>query len=302
MDNNKVTIGQMVIQMIQGDQLSAAEESEIKKILEERQGKREEDRLTRCLAGIIDADLTQKVESGQIKEATKRRYHPVYKRCFVDGKIGNMDASELTESLIRDAIIDAHESFGLDRNEIMCFMGMLQTGLNKMSEEGMLNFMPDKKMFKTYFEVDKGTNYIDNPYSIEEMEDIMAWVDRNPTDARGLAVGLWLSGRISPEEIINLKKECLDDVGAASTGNLPAIKMPDSDRYLKLTSVRKRMIDSALALQSNNGMEYIFMVEKEHRWRKLTKKTLQIKLYYICEDLGIKYKAFHINDVILTRF
>ena len=41
MEGNKVTMGQMIIQMIQGDQLSITEESEILGILEERHRKRE---------------------------------------------------------------------------------------------------------------------------------------------------------------------------------------------------------------------------------------------------------------------
>lgn len=302
MEGNKVTMGQMIIQMIQGDQLSITEESEILGILEERQRKREEEKMGRCLAGVIESVLTEKVREGKIKAASKKRYHPIYKRCFVETIIGNMDASELTEALIKEIIIDAHETLGTSRNDMLYFMGLLQIGLNKMSEEGLLNFMPNKKLFITFAEAEKETNYRDNPYSIEEMEDLMAWVERNPDDVRGLAVGLWLSGGISPEEIIDLKKECLEDSGATSAGELTTIKRPGSDRYLRLTSVRKRILDAALQIQSNNGMEYVFMVEKEHRWRKLTKKSLQIKLYYICEDLGIKYKAFHCNDVILTRF
>ena len=302
MEGNKVTMGQMIIQMIQGDQLSITEESEILGILEERHRKREEEKMDRCLAGVIERVLTENVEKGKIKEATKKRYHPIYRRCFLDSNIGNLDASELTEALIKEIIIDAHETLGTSRNDMLYFMGLLQIGLNKMSEEGMLNFMPNKKLYITFAEAEKENNYRDNPYSIEEMEDLMAWIDRNPDDVRGLAVGLWLSGGISPEEIVNLKKECLEDSGTTSTGGFTAIKRPGSDRYLRLTNVRQRILDAALKIQSENGMEYIFMVEKEHRWRKLTKKSLQIKLYYICEDLGIKYKAFHCNDVILTIF
>ena len=302
MEENKVTMGQMVLQIIQGGQLSVTEESEVMKILEERKREWEEEKMGRCLAGTIERVLTENVEKGKIKEATKKRYHPIYRRCFLESIIGNMDASELTEETIRELIIDAHETLGANSNDMLYFMGLLQVGLNKLSEEGKLNFMPNKKLFIKFAEAERESYYRENPYSIEEMEDLMAWIDRNPEDMRGLAVGLWLLGGISPEEIINLKKECLEDSGTDSTGGFKAIKRPGSDRFLRLTSARQRMLDSALEIQSDNGTEYIFMVEKEHIWRKLTNKSLQIKLYYICEDLGIKYKAFHYNDIILTRF
>lgn len=302
MEGNKVTMGQMIIQMIQGNQLSVKEETEISEILEKRKREREDQKMDRCLAGVIERVLSERVEKGKIKAATKRRYHPIYKRCFEDTVIGNMDGSELTEEMIREIIIDANETLGTNRNDMLYFMGLLQVGLNKLSEEGMLNFMPNKKLYIKFLESERETNYRENPYSIEEMEDLMAWIDRNEDDVRGLAVGLWLSGGISPEEIINLKKECLEDSGTNSTGELTAIKKPGTDRYLRLTSIRKRLLDSALAIQSDNEADYIFMVKKEDKWRMLTKKSLQIKLYYMCEDLGIKYKAFHCNDIILTRF
>ena len=116
----KVTVYDMILQIINGNQLSITEETEVLRILRKREEDRETVRMSRCLAGVIEAEMQRKLEEGIIKESTKSRNHPVYRRCFLETKTGNMDASELSELKIKEFIIDAHESFGLTRNEMKC--------------------------------------------------------------------------------------------------------------------------------------------------------------------------------------
>ena len=303
MRGERITVFDMILQIIDGNQLSAEEETEIFGILEQRGRKRESARMSKCLAGVIEAEMQKKVDEGIIKESTKNRYHPIFRRCFQETIIGNMASSDLSEEIIREYIIEAHESFGLNRTEMTLFMGFLQTGLNWMSEKGMLNFEPDKKLYKNYIEAERGRNLIYNPYSVEETEAIMNWVEKHPDDMRGLAVALWLHGDISPEEIVKLKKKDLvDSSGNNSTDSVTVIQTPDADSYLHLTEKRNQIIKAALKLHSDEEQDYIFMAREGRRWKRLNDKSIQLKLYYICEDIGegVVYRAFHHNDVIVN--
>jgi len=184
----------MIVQMIDDGQLTSDDESEIKQAIEESDRKSEEERRGRCLAGIIEKYLIDRAEALEITESTKRRYMTIVRRCFIDTAVGNLDGAEITEEIIMEFIIEAHESMGLDRNGMMFFMGMLQTGLNHMADNGVLNFIPDKKIFKNYIESEKGTHYIDNPYTDDEVKCIVDRNKKNPLDVRGLSVwlGLWV--------------------------------------------------------------------------------------------------------------
>ena len=286
MEKEKITVFDMILQII--DQLSIEEEVEIMGILRKREEEREKKRMSRCLAGIAEQELQKRVDKGEIKETTKTRYHPIYKRCFLETDFGNLDATEITEAEVEEFIIEAHESFGLNRNDMLCFMGLLQAGLNELSDRGLLTFVPDKKMYRSYAESDKGNKYIDNPYSEEETESIMKWIEEHSaTDIRALAVGLWFTGNISPEEIIGLKK---DDCWNSDGGLEKGIFKEDE---------KKKYVTDAFKLHSDEEQQYIFMVKKESRWRRLNARSLQIKLYYICQSIGIKYRAFHKNDIII---
>lgn len=288
MKEQKITVFDMVLQLIQGNQLSPEEEAELMEVLTRRGEEREEKRKSRCLAGVIEAEMQRKVEDGIIKQSTKNRYYPIFRRCFLETKIGNMPASELSDSVIREFIIEAHEFMGLNRNDMYFFMGMLQTGLNKMSDAGFLAFNPDRKLYRGYIESDRGIRYIDNPYSEEETKELMKWIESHFEDSRGLAVALWLSSDISPEEIVALTKEkCWD------SGN-------GMEKGIFRQDTKKRLITAAFNLHPENE-EYIFMVKKDGKWRKLNERSLQIKLYYICQDIGITYRAFHKNETIVPN-
>ena len=169
-------------------------------------------------------------------------------------------------------------------------MNMLKTGINKMSDLKLLNFAPNKKMFRGYVENDKGIKYIGNPYSQEETNKIMEWVENDFFDVRGLAVALWLSADISPEEIVALKKE---DCWKNDNDLIIGKGIFEEDKKL-------RYVTEAFKLHPADE-QYVFMVKKDGRWRKLNERSLQIKLYYICQDIGITYRAFHKNEIILPN-
>lgn len=287
MKKEGITMFDMITQIINSNQLSSDEEARLMNVLKERVEEREKKRRSRCLAGVIEGELKKKVEEGSYKESTKSRYHPIYRRCFQETQTGNLDASELSESVIREFIVEAHEFFGLNnKNDMTVFMGLLQMGLNSMLDQGMLLFVPDKKLYRKHIESDRGIKYIDNPYLPEEVKKIMDWVESHLFDSRRLAVALWLSSNISPEEIVSLKKEnCWEDDLGEGKGIFEE-------------RARLRIVREAFDLHPEDE-QYIFMVKKDGRWRKLNEKSLQIKLYYICQDLKITYRAFHKNETII---
>ncbi len=288
----------MIVQMIIEGQFSIDDENAMKQAIEERESKREEERRGRCLAGVVEEWLNSRAEALEITESTKKKYMTIVRRCFKDNVVGNLDGSELTEEIVMEYIIDAYESIGLDNNGKMCFMWMLQTGLNKLADNGVLNFVPDKRIFKNYTESEQGIRYIDNPYA-DEGKIIIDWVKEHPKDIRGLAVWFWMEGSICPAEIVRLKLQDLRDQEGNVTDKPTAIKKTDADRYLPLTGERGKIISLVQEACADSDLEYVFVTKKENKWKRLTDKSLQIKLYYICQEIGIKYKAFHYNDTIV---
>ena len=88
-----------------------------------------------------------------------------------ESEIGNMPAKELSDILIKKFVLQAGKVYERDRTRLKCFTGMLQTGLNKMAEEDMLRFVPDRHIYRNYLMYpDREIHYIDNPYSSEEIE------------------------------------------------------------------------------------------------------------------------------------
>ena len=126
-----------------------------------------------------------------------------------------------------------------------------------------------------------GIKYIDNPYSAEETEKIKEWVDLHPRDIRGLAIGLWLTGNVSLMEIANLKKK-------------------DVHKGLFIKWERARLISKALQMNPQNG-NYVFMVINEGNLEKLTAQGLMMKLYHVCNRLGINYKRINKNEAMLYK-
>lgn len=292
MYKNTMTVYDIMVEMIEDNQLSLEEEAELKNFLDERQTERDEEKRNRCLSGIIEKELAELVQAGKLSQATQQRYHPILRRCFMETSYGNLDASMLSESVIQEFVIEAHESYNLNRNDLLFFTGMLKLGLNKMARLGLISFTPHKKMFKNCMEPVQGIRQIINPYSERETNLITEWIEDHPSDTRALAIGLWLSGGLSPLQIINLKKA--DCWGEDSTDN----KTIEFDRNIFRMWQRANYIMKAIKLHPEDA-KYVFMVKKDGNWKKLTDKSLPIKLYYICQDIGIKYKAFHLNEMIV---
>lgn len=159
---------------------------------------------------------------------------------------------------------------------------MLQTGLNKMAEEDMLRFVPEKHIYKNYLMYpDKEIHYIDNPYTDAETEKIKEWIDLHTNDIRGLALGLWFNGDVSFAEITNLKKE-------------------DARKGIFKKWKKARFISKALELHSQRR-DYVFMVINDGQLEKLTAQGLMMKLYHICNKLGIKYKKINKNEAMVCK-
>lgn len=292
MYKNTMTVYDIMLQMIEDNQLSLEEETALKKFLDDRETKRIEEKRNRCLSGIIEKELAELVRAGKLSQATQQRYHPILRRCFMETSYGNLDASLLSESVIQEFVMEAQESYNLNRNDLLFFTGMLKLGLNKMAQLGLISFTPHKRMFKSFIEPVQGIRQIINPYSERDTDRIMEWIEDHPSDTRALAVGLWFSGGLSPLQIINLKKA--DCWGENSTDN----KTIEFDRNIFRMWQRANYIRKAIKLHPEED-KYVFMVNKDGVWKKLTERSLPIKLYYICQDIGIKYKGFHQNEMIV---
>lgn len=174
---------------------------------------------------------------------------------------------------------------------------MLQAGLDEAAKRGKLNFVHNEKIYKKYIVIAKSRNYIKNIYSQEEIERIKGWIAEHP-DIYSLAINLWIIGDISPDEIIWLKfNEIKRD---EENGEMVAIQMPKSGIYLILTEERKEIIKAAMSLNSSyKRMEYIFSIDQGLSWKKLSVQGMSRKLHYICRELGLRYKGFHHNDVLI---
>lgn len=287
MDEDRITICDMIIQMISKNQLSLEDEARIRKMLEEKQRKQE----YRCIADVIESEVMRKIESKDI--TIKKACQSVYRKCFMETQIGNMELAELTEKNISEFGRKVRNSFGLDKNEKIFFMAMLQTGLNKLSEDGHLNFIPDKDMYKRFIESGCSICYIDNPYSNEETESIMTWAEKHPADVRGIALSLWFAKGISLTEIVGLTKQ--DCWGGKRTED-STMKFREN---LFKSSIRSKIVWRSLNLHPKDVKE-VFVIPNEDGsgWKKLTEWGLQRKLWYICKDLEISYKRIYKDEAI----
>ncbi len=150
-------------------------------------------------------------------------------------------------------------------------------------EEDILKFLvPDRHIYKNYLLCsDRGIRHIDNPYTDDETEEIKEWIELHPNDIRGLALGLWFTGDISLVEIANMKPD-------------------DNYNYVHRKWERARFTTRALELHLENK-DYVFMAIKEGRWEKLTPQSFQMKLYHICNRLGIGYKKLNRNEAMVCK-
>ena len=274
---DKITvICRMVSQII--NEYKLPDETEIRKILEEKV-KKEEDRGI-CLASVIEKELEKAIKSGQICESNVGLYQSVFSKSIKNSEFGNIPASELSDMLIRKFVLQAEKTYEMNRTRLKCFTGMLQTGPNKMAEEDMLDFVPVKHA-KEYLGSKIVIQYINNPYTPEETERIKEWIELHPSDIRGLALGLWFAGDVSMEEIANMKME-------------------DGHKDIFRKWKRARFIINALKLHPENK-DYVFMAINDGRLEKLTPQSFQMKLYHICNRLGLEYKRINRNEAIVCK-
>lgn len=78
MEENKViTLGDMIKQIINENQLSEVDEAEIQKLLEEKEKKKEE--MGTCLAVVVERELEKAIKSGQICESHAGLYQSVFR-------------------------------------------------------------------------------------------------------------------------------------------------------------------------------------------------------------------------------
>lgn len=128
-----------------------------------------------------------------------------------------------------------------------------------------------------------GIRYIKNPYSREETERVMEWINRHPADPASLAVAMWFTGGLAPQEIINLRPP----------------HGTEWDSLQRAGGWRKaELVQRAMALYREEP-EFVFMGRDGSRWKKLNGNCLQIKLYNICRKAGITYRKIHMDEAIL---
>lgn len=287
----KYTMCHVIRRFIESWQLSADEETRIKEVLLERERKREELRLSKCLSGIIIKDLEHQVEIGALKESSVKRYKPIWNRYFNQTDFGNTDVSLLSEEKVEEFILGTIESDGLTQNEYICFCRMLLMGLRKAKEKGLIDFEMNPRIFKVRCGNKDELHFIENPYSDEDIAAILTYADEHPEDVRANACALLLLGGISSVGIIHMKAQDF-----IKDKKFVVIDDIDGEVAYGVTKERKRIIDRMISLHPEEP--YIFMAKKDKRYCKLGGKSISIKLYYLCENLGITYRPIHKNDVI----
>lgn len=165
-----MTLCQMIKNLISNGQLGVVEQLEIKEVILEEEKKRGGEEP--CLAAVVEKEMAEKgMELGE-NELSKRLYQPIIDEYFWGTDIGNMPGSKLSESIIMRFISRMRDVYKLNKNQMICFMGLLQVGLNKMAQEGMLGFTPDKYIYRNYVALERKIQYIDNPFTTEQTEQI----------------------------------------------------------------------------------------------------------------------------------
>lgn len=296
MEEKNITMADLIAKVIQNNQLAGVEEDMILEMLKKRKQERYEKQGCRCIAEYAEKEMGILAEwkEQDIKEKSGR----LCRLCLRESRIGNMDITELTAADIRKLIILTAETRILDRKDMMQFLVMLQHTLNVLSQKGILGFNPSGIICSENQAVGGKATFMDNPYTIEEVRKITEWIDSNPHDMRGLAVGLWLASDISPEEIVSLKKENLMNSDGVCTVNPTVIKKNETEDYISITERRRKIVSDALDIHAGRDLEYIFMSEGRDGWKKMLARCLPLKMSHICRDIDITYKPFRCADAI----
>lgn len=280
----------LIKSIINDGSLSKEDEDEIIRSLSERKNGRGN---KRCIAAAIEAELrrAESLDAGKVLICQE-----LLRKCFNNSEVGNMDASELTVTKIREYMEETCEMQHLDNKEIQNFAKLLQIGLKKLHREGVLQFIPEDEMIRKYLDSKDIVNYIKNPYTYEETEQILKWVEEHPADIRASAVGLVLMGGISFTETAELTVKDCWEMGEGPHG----VKREfgklfyDNRRY----KIAKNAVNTHPVI-----LGYVFAIPKcdGTGWVRLNARGAGKKLSSICRDIGIQYKKIYKNEVIMIK-
>lgn len=295
MEERDITMADMIMKIIQGNQLTAGEEDAVGELLLRRQAERDESRDYRCLAEYVDAAIKRTLRR-QGKEAWEK-YSYFNKRYVKESRVGNLDTAGLTAADIRRLVVLTAGTYRMGSEDRLFFLSMLQYALNLMEKKDASNFAVPE-LYRECARAEGRITFIENPYTEEETKRIMEWINRNKYDMIGLAVGLWLAMDISPEEIVGLRKECLMDADGVCIDKPIVLKKNEAEDYIALAGIRGGIIQAALKLHGDMDLEYIFMSDSGGSWKKMLGRCLPQKMSFICKDLGIIYQPFKSTDAI----
>ena len=282
----KVDMFLQIKKVIMTDGLSVAEEYKLLDILRSRiNGK------SKCLASVIDQEMRVYEDENFVFDNYRDYYLNITKKYFWETETGIMQATMLSGKIINEFIIEVKKQLGLKGEEEYAFMQLLQIGLNKLEEDGSLNFSPDKLLYRRFVASKRPMTFIKNPYSEAETKKIMQWADSHPADIRSLAITLWFTKGITLHDIVSLtKKDCGGRRGKSiERGGVELFPSP----------IRSKIVKRALATHPST-VEYVFSIPKADYsgWEQLTEQGLLIKLSRICKDTGIQYKQILVNEAI----
>lgn len=248
----------------------------------------------RCLAVVIFDEIAEN------KKESMKTYKSlcifVLEKCFWKTETGCMDASKLSSKKIGAFITEVMEKFNLKEIEKAIFIQLLEIGLVRLEERGLLNFIPDRMLSRKYIASKSAISYIQNPYTKEETEKFMEWTEEHPADVRAQAVSLWFTKGLTLTDIVTLtKKGCWGD-----SKHVGCIEREGMELFR--STVRSQIVRRALDTHPKN-VQYIFAVPNSDYsgWERLTERGLLLKLKAICKKTGIPYKAILLNEAIKLK-
>lgn len=248
----------------------------------------------KCLASVVDKGIREYEDDDHSFEKYRDFYLNISKKCFWETETGSMEAAVLSSKIIGKFIIEIEEQYGLSEIEKYAFMQLLQIGLNKLEDDGILKFSPDRLMFRKFAASKSAVSFIRNPYSEAETEKIMEWARSHLADVRAQAVSLWFTKGLTLIDIVTLtKKGCWGKCEE---------RVEREGSELFRASFRTEIVRRALDTHPKD-VKYVFSIPSADYsgWERLTEKGLLIKLKAICKKTGIVYKQILINEAIKLK-
>lgn len=296
MEGKETTMADLITKVVQEGQLAADEEDRIWELLAKRKEERLRVKSCRCLADFVTREVG-KLMADEILEA-KRRTERLFRHCIRETRIANLDMSELSDTEIQKLIILATESVEMSKDDRLLLMTMLQMALNAAGRERGQGINTLKNILHDFKQAENKIKYIKNPYTGGEMQKIIGWLDNNTFDVRGLAVDMWFTGGFTPEEIVGLRKDSLMDADGICISNPTVVRKNVAEDYIALAGRRGRIIRDALKLHGDEDLEYIFMVDDGEGWKKMLDRSIQLKMSFVCRELGITYKPIKCKEAL----